>query len=83
VICGDERCAGEGLDDQLPDLLKLDFAADSGSPQRMRSGVALLNLFVWATDADRQSAQRLMTRVYPITNDLDRNPPTDDRCYVR
>jgi hypothetical protein len=49
----------------------------------MRSGVSLLNQFVWAIDADRKSAQRLMKRVNPITNDLDRNPPPGDRCYVR
>lgn len=84
VVCGDERCAGgEGLDDQLPSLLKVDFAPDPGPPERMRAGVSLLNTFAWATDADRQSAERLMERVYPITDGLERNPSPGDRCYVR
>ena len=83
VVCDAELRRRRSCDDPLPDLIKVDFATDGGPPQRMRSGVSLLNLFTWATDADNQSAKRLMKRVYPITDDLDRNPSPDDRCYVR
>lgn len=76
-------CEGRACDDQVSDLSKVEFAAEGGPPQQMRRGVAFLNVFIWATDPDRRSAQRLMKRVYPIVDDLDRIPQPSDRCYVR
>jgi hypothetical protein len=81
VVC-DDLCSGEGPD-RLPDLSEVAFAVDSGPPQRMRSGINFLNVFIWVTDADRRSAQRLLKRVHPIADHLDRLPSPDDRCYVR
>jgi hypothetical protein len=81
VVCVD-LCSGEGPD-QLPDFLNIDFVVGSGLPQRMRSGINLLNVFIGVTDSDRRSAQRLIKRVHPIVSNLDRTPPPDDRCYVR
>lgn len=49
----------------------------------MRSGIGFLNVFIWVTDADRRSAQRLIKSVHPLVDDLDRIPPPGDRCYVR
>jgi hypothetical protein len=81
VVC-DDLCSGEGPD-RLPDLSTVEFPAEKGPPQRMRSGISFLNVDIWVTDADRRSAQRLINRVGPVVDDLDPHPPPDDRCYVR
>lgn len=81
VVC-DELCGGEGPH-RVPDITEVVFTSMQGIPQRVRSGIILLNLHIYLTDADRRSAQRLRRKVEASADELDRNPKPDDRCYVR
>lgn len=77
VIVCDRRCP-QGFDDPSQAV----FPAGQGQPERMRHGIGFLNVDLWVTDADRRSADQLITNVHPVVEDLDPAPRPNDRCYT-
>jgi hypothetical protein len=65
-----------------PDVSKTAFTTRAGPPQQMRHAVRLLNIDIWLTDADRDSAPNLAKTVDRVVETLDRAPRPSDRCYV-
>lgn len=63
-----------------PNLSATVFTSGSGERQRMRAAIDVLNVFLWTTDADNRSGQRLLTRVRPVVDEA-LAPPDDNRCF--
>ena len=63
-----------------PDLSAAVFTPRTGERQRMRAAIDVLNVFLWTTDADKRSAQRLLTSVRPVVDEA-LAPSDDSRCF--